>query len=70
MNYATELARVSAADGVSVADVIATVEATGYSAAELPAAATVGDGLMLRASPAPGRGAPETTRWPPCASVC
>ncbi|MEV6976608.1 heavy metal translocating P-type ATPase [Kitasatospora sp. NPDC093806] len=43
VNYATEKARVSAADGVGVADLIATVEATGYTAAvpRPPAAETV-----------------------------
>ncbi len=56
VNYATELARVSAADGVSVADVIATVEATGYSAAELPAAATVGDGADAEGESGAGQG--------------
>ncbi|MGW6919417.1 heavy metal translocating P-type ATPase [Kitasatospora sp. NPDC054939] len=33
VNYATEKARVTVADGVGVADLIATVEATGYTAA-------------------------------------
>ncbi|WP_405365949.1 heavy metal translocating P-type ATPase [Kitasatospora sp. NBC_00039] len=41
VNYATEKARVVVADGVEVADLIATVEATGYTAA-LPKPAVAG----------------------------
>ncbi|MFH8733824.1 MULTISPECIES: heavy metal translocating P-type ATPase [unclassified Streptomyces] len=37
VNYATEKAKVTFADGVAVADLIATVEATGYTAQEPPA---------------------------------
>ncbi|MFI9777764.1 heavy metal translocating P-type ATPase [Streptomyces sp. NPDC051956] len=36
VNYATEKAKVTFADGVAVADLIATVEATGYTAQEPP----------------------------------
>lgn len=36
VNYATEKAKVAFADGVAVADLIATVEATGYTAQEPP----------------------------------
>ncbi|MER5442788.1 heavy metal translocating P-type ATPase [Streptomyces sp. NPDC002790] len=45
VNYATEKAKVSYADGVEVADLIATVEATGYSAQQPapPAAASEPD---------------------------
>ncbi|MEU8482060.1 heavy metal translocating P-type ATPase [Streptomyces sp. NPDC048641] len=39
VNYATEKAKVTFADGVAVADLIATVEATGYTAQEPPRAA-------------------------------
>ncbi|MFE2985374.1 heavy metal translocating P-type ATPase [Streptomyces sp. NPDC059262] len=38
VNYATEKAKVTFADGVAVADLIATVEATGYTAQEPPRA--------------------------------
>ncbi|MFF2163710.1 heavy metal translocating P-type ATPase [Streptomyces sp. NPDC058175] len=41
VNYATEKAKVTFADGVAVADLIATVEATGYTAQEPPR--TVGE---------------------------
>ncbi|MFE3601912.1 heavy metal translocating P-type ATPase [Streptomyces sp. NPDC059142] len=41
VNYATEKAKVSYADGLSVDDLIATVEATGYTAKEPPAARPV-----------------------------
>ncbi|MFJ7998845.1 heavy metal translocating P-type ATPase [Streptomyces sp. NPDC096310] len=41
VNYATEKAKVSYADGLSVNDLIATVEATGYTAKEPPAARPV-----------------------------
>ncbi|MGW6139983.1 heavy metal translocating P-type ATPase [Streptomyces sp. NPDC055140] len=41
VNYATEKAKVAFADGVAVADLIATVEATGYTAQEPPR--TVGE---------------------------
>ncbi|MFE4250376.1 heavy metal translocating P-type ATPase [Streptomyces sp. NPDC056910] len=41
VNYATEKAKVTFADGVAVADLIATVEATGYTAHEPPR--TVGE---------------------------
>ncbi|MFJ2213088.1 heavy metal translocating P-type ATPase [Streptomyces sp. NPDC101062] len=49
VNYATEKAKVSYADGLSVDDLIATVEATGYTAHQPPAArparpAPTGDG--------------------------
>lgn len=37
VNYATEKAKITFADGVAVADLIATVEATGYTAQEPPA---------------------------------
>lgn len=48
VNYATEKAKVSYAEGdLSVRDLIATVEATGYTAAEPP-------------PPQPPRGAPDT----------
>ncbi|UCM89005.1 heavy metal translocating P-type ATPase [Streptomyces marincola] len=45
VNYATEKAKVSYADGVTVADLVATVEATGYTAEEpRPAAAPAPEG--------------------------
>ncbi|GLW47507.1 carbonate dehydratase [Streptomyces sp. NBRC 14336] len=40
VNYATEKAKVSYADGIEVADLIATVEKTGYTAEEPPPPAT------------------------------
>ncbi|MEB8339827.1 heavy metal translocating P-type ATPase [Streptomyces endophyticus] len=43
VNYATEKAKVSFADGVEVADLIATVEATGYSAQEPTPPAVAGE---------------------------
>ena len=42
VNYATEKAKVSVADGVATDDLIATVEKTGYTAA-LPASRRPGD---------------------------
>ncbi|MFF1903415.1 heavy metal translocating P-type ATPase [Kitasatospora sp. NPDC058218] len=51
VNYATEKARVVITDGVEVADLIATVEATGYTAA-----------LPKPASDRPSEGAEETGR--------
>ncbi|WP_338697788.1 heavy metal translocating P-type ATPase [Streptomyces sp. Q6] len=44
VNYATEKAKVSFADGVDVADLIATVEATGYTAQEPTPPAASGGG--------------------------
>ncbi|MEU8651689.1 heavy metal translocating P-type ATPase [Streptomyces sp. NPDC048737] len=44
VNYATEKARISYPDGIEVADLITTVEKTGYTAAEPPPPAPPGDG--------------------------
>lgn len=62
VNYATEKAKVTFEGEVEVADLIATVEATGYTAAlpEPPATAGVPDA---------GRASPPTS-WPRCASGC
>ncbi|MFD3504625.1 heavy metal translocating P-type ATPase [Streptomyces sp. NPDC058676] len=55
VNYATEKAKVSYAEGVEVADLIATVEKTGYTAEEPPApvsGADAGDEGEARIAPA------------------
>ncbi|MFC9291201.1 heavy metal translocating P-type ATPase, partial [Streptomyces sp. NPDC057052] len=44
VNYATEKAKISYPDGIEVADLITTVEKTGYTAAEPPPPAPPGDG--------------------------
>ena len=50
VNYATEKAKVSFADGVTTDDLIATVEKTGYTAA-LPAAAAADDAEPAERTP-------------------
>ncbi|KUN72569.1 carbonate dehydratase [Streptomyces canus] len=53
VNYATEKAKVSFPEGVEVADLIATVEKTGYTAEEPPPPASdTGDGGEAQAAPA------------------
>ncbi|MBA2945887.1 heavy metal translocating P-type ATPase [Streptomyces himalayensis] len=51
VNFATEKARVSYADGIEVADLIATVEKTGYTAAEPPPPARRTGGDEAQAAP-------------------
>lgn len=66
VNYATEKAKVSYAGGdISVQDLIATVEKTGYTAAEPPPPQPAGGG-----GPDPRRQPPPTptTNCAPCAS--
>ncbi|MEU0680116.1 MULTISPECIES: heavy metal translocating P-type ATPase [Streptomyces] len=54
VNYATEKAKVSYADGIEVADLIATVEKTGYTAEEPPASATADESMGETAEAADG----------------
>ncbi|MET9502947.1 heavy metal translocating P-type ATPase [Streptomyces sp. NPDC006622] len=51
VNYATEKARISYPDGIEVADLIATVEKTGYTAAAPPPPTPPGDGGPVRGAP-------------------
>src|SRR5690242_7164517 len=59
VNFATEKAKVSYPDGIAVADLIATVEKTGYTAEEpLPPAPPSGEGA--ESAPVAGDGEPAT----------
>ncbi|MFE9673905.1 heavy metal translocating P-type ATPase [Streptomyces sp. NPDC006259] len=51
VNYATEKARISYPDGIEVADLITTVEKTGYTAAAPPPPTPPGDGGPVRDAP-------------------
>ena len=65
VNLATETARVSFPDALTVADLIAVVERTGYTAT-LPAPASAGpDAAASQAARASGRDAPRgsSCRW-------
>ncbi|MFI6436895.1 heavy metal translocating P-type ATPase [Streptomyces sp. NPDC050759] len=52
VNFATEKAKVAYPDGIDVADLIATVEKTGYTAEEPPPPAAAADGRAAEAAPA------------------
>jgi Cu+-exporting ATPase len=74
VNYATEKARVQYAGGVEVADLVATVEATGYTATPPPARADTGgpapsDGAVGGAQPAEGGPAPRREDADPSPAV-
>ncbi|MFD5270312.1 heavy metal translocating P-type ATPase [Streptomyces sp. NPDC058335] len=51
VNYATEKAKISYPDGIGVADLITTVEKTGYTAAEPPPPTPPGDDGGVRSAP-------------------
>ena len=61
VNYATEKAKVTCPAPVTEAELVATVERTGYTA-RLPEVGRTDD--------APARTTPSADRWPPCAPGC
>lgn len=67
VNYATEKARVSYGGAVQVADLIATVVKTGYTAEEPPPPEPEPEAEVPEAAQA---GSPATPSWPRCASGC
>ncbi len=68
VNYATEKARVQYADGVAVSDLVAMVEATGYTATA-PAPSTVPEGAKASSATGDGPGASSATGGAPDAGA-
>ncbi len=62
VNYATEKAKVTFPDTVTPADLVATVEATGYTAAVPEPSRPVGDGVLAQAAGEPDAVAPLRQR--------